>query len=180
MVFAFELIFFFCIAAFTLATAAAALFLRSILHGALLLTASWVGVAAFYLWAGAEFAAFAQTLVYVGAVSMVALFAVALTRREGTSETGVDAAKNRRRKLLRALPVVTAAALVALAPIAAVIMHAKENKSLLGENAAAMPTLTVKEIGAHLMGGYAGALLVVGVLLTVALLGAVVIAAPEE
>ena len=55
--------------------------LRNLIHSALLLIASWAGIAAFYLWAGAEFVAFAQVLVYVGAVSMVVLFAVLLTRR---------------------------------------------------------------------------------------------------
>ena len=45
------------------------------------LPVSWAGVAAFFLWAGAEFVAFAQVLVYLGAISMVVLFAVLLTRR---------------------------------------------------------------------------------------------------
>src|SRR2546421_12713116 len=65
----------------TLASAAIALSLRNLIHSALLLIASWAGVAAFYLWMGAEFVAFAQVLVYVGAVSMVVLFAVLLTRQ---------------------------------------------------------------------------------------------------
>src|ERR1043165_9463454 len=55
--------------------------LRNLIHSALLLIGSWAGIAAFYLWAGAEFVAFAQVLVYVGAISMVVLFAVLLTRR---------------------------------------------------------------------------------------------------
>src|ERR1051326_2707120 len=69
------------IALLTLASAAVALSLRNLIHSALLLSASWAGIAAFYLWAGAEFVAFAQVLVYVGAVSMIVLFAVLLTRR---------------------------------------------------------------------------------------------------
>src|SRR5829696_8584005 len=68
------------IALFTLASAGVAMALRNLIHSALLLIASWAGIAAFYLWAGAEFVAFAQVLVYVGAVSMVVLFAVLLTR----------------------------------------------------------------------------------------------------
>ena len=72
---------FFIIALLTLASAAVAMSLRNLIHSALLLIASWAGIAAFYLWAGAEFVAFAQVLVYVGAVSMVVLFAVLLTRR---------------------------------------------------------------------------------------------------
>src|SRR5476651_2841163 len=69
------------IAFLTLGAAAVAMALRNLIHSALLLIASWAGVAAFYLWAGAEFVAFAQVIVYVGAVSMVVLFAVLLTRR---------------------------------------------------------------------------------------------------
>ena len=69
------------IALLTLAAAAVAMTLRNLIHSALLLIASWAGIGAFYLWAGAEFVAFAQILVYVGAVSMVVLFAVLLTRQ---------------------------------------------------------------------------------------------------
>src|SRR5512140_3535774 len=65
----------------TLGSAAVAMALRNLIHSALLLVASWAGIAAFFLWAGAEFVAFAEVLVYVGAVSMVVLFAVLLTRR---------------------------------------------------------------------------------------------------
>src|SRR5678815_1006773 len=68
------------IALLTLGSAAIAMALRNLIHSALLLIASWAGIAAFYLWAGAEFVAFAQVLVYVGAISMVVLFAVLLTR----------------------------------------------------------------------------------------------------
>ena len=42
------------IALLTLAAAVIALALRDLIHSALLLIASWVGIAAFYLWAGAE------------------------------------------------------------------------------------------------------------------------------
>ncbi|MEI7799659.1 MAG: NADH-quinone oxidoreductase subunit J, partial [Opitutaceae bacterium] len=69
------------IAIIMLGSAAAAMLLRNLIHSALLLILSWASVAAFYLWAGAEFAAFAQILVYVGAISMVVLFAVLLTRQ---------------------------------------------------------------------------------------------------
>ncbi len=48
------------IAVVTLASAAIAMTLRNLIHSALLLVASWAGVASFYLWAGAEFVSFAQ------------------------------------------------------------------------------------------------------------------------
>ncbi|MES1166395.1 MAG: NADH-quinone oxidoreductase subunit J, partial [Pseudomonadota bacterium] len=68
------------IAIVTVGTAVTAMAGRNLLHSVLLLALTWTGVAGFYLWAGAEFAAFAQVLVYVGAISMVVLFAVLLTR----------------------------------------------------------------------------------------------------
>ena len=80
MTFAFSLIAF-----LLLGAAVAAMLSRNLIHSALLLIGAWAGIAAFYLWAGAEFVAFAQVLVYVGAVSMVVLFAVLLTRQGATS-----------------------------------------------------------------------------------------------
>jgi NADH:ubiquinone oxidoreductase subunit 6 (subunit J) len=59
---------FIAIALVTVGSAAIAMSLRNLIHSALLLIASWAGIAAFYLWAGAEFVAFAQVLVYVGAI----------------------------------------------------------------------------------------------------------------
>ena len=75
------------IALVMLGSAAVAMCLRNLIHSSLLLVLSWAGIAAFYLWAGAEFVAFGQVLVYVGAVSMIALFAVLLTRRSRTDLT---------------------------------------------------------------------------------------------
>ena len=158
------------IAVFTLATAALALALRNLIHSALLLIASWFGIAAFYLWAGAEFVAFAQVLVYVGAVSMVGLFAVLLTRRS-RADTVVSADS-----LSRAVSaVITGVAVFGV--LAATIFGTR-----LTPSTAAAPTATVRDIGTQLMGTHAAALLIIGILLTVALLGAVVLAAqdPDE
>lgn len=160
------------IAAFTLGVSALAFLLRNIIHCAILLTAGWVGIGAFYLWAGAEFVAFAQVLVYVGAVSMVVLFAVLLTRR---SETAKPALRLRRDDVVRFASGGVVATAVAAVLVAAIVLSPLATAPA---NAAA-PKLNVKEIGVELMGQHAGALLIMGVLLTVALLGAVVLAAPD-
>src|ERR1700678_417895 len=145
---------------FTVAGAATALALRNVIHSTLLLIASWFGIAAFFLWAGAEFVAFAQVLVYVGAVSMVVLFAVLLTRR--SREDLVTGPDSRSR---------AASAVVASGAVGAVILCAVAGTSF--ETAAGpAPRLTVRQLGILLMGPQAGALLVVGVILTVALIGA--------
>ena len=156
------------IALLTLGSAAVAMALRNLIHSALLLILSWAGIAAFYLWAGAEFVAFAQILVYVGAVSMVVLFAVLLTRRSRT-DLAVEPAS-----LRRAIGAVLAGALVAGVLVGAVL------STPLAVSPAAAPVATVRQLGLELMGPHAAALLIVGVILTVALLGAVVLAAHDR
>jgi NADH:ubiquinone oxidoreductase subunit 6 (subunit J) len=153
------------IAFLLLASAATAMALRNIIHSALLLVVSWFALALFYLWAGAEFAAFAQVLIYAGAISMVVLFAVLLTQRSLGDFT--LAPESRRRAL---------AAVFAGAAVAAAIGYAVLNSSLAVASTPA-PTVTVRELGEQLMGPQAAALLVIGAILTVALVGAVVIAA---
>jgi NADH:ubiquinone oxidoreductase subunit 6 (subunit J) len=150
-----------------LGSAAIAMGLRNLIHSALLLIASWAAIAAFFLWAGAEFLAFAQVLVYVGAVSMVVLFAVLLTRQS--------------RLDLNLAPVPFGRALGALIAGSAVagILFGAILGTPLPAAAAPPPGLTVRQLGLQLMGTHAAALLVVGVILTVALLGAIVLASNE-
>ncbi len=157
------------IAVLLLGAAAVAMARRNLIHSALWLVLAWGGVAAFYLWAGAEFLAFAQVLVYVGAVSMVVLFAVLLTRpRPGAGEAPAAAGPG------RAIAGLAVGALVA-AVIARAVLATPFSPA-----AEAAPALTTRRLGVELMGAHAGALLVAGVILTVALLGAVVLAAPES
>jgi len=153
------------IALATLGTAAAAMSLRNLLHSVLLLTVSWAGVAAFYLWAGAEFVAFAQLLVYVGAISMAVLFAVLLTRHSRDDVAAPPASRS------RACYAVVAGAAVAAVLVAAVAL------APLASAPAPSPGVSVRQLGGELMGAHAASLLAVAVLLTVALIGAVVLAA---
>jgi NADH:ubiquinone oxidoreductase subunit 6 (subunit J) len=156
------------IALLTLGAAAVAMSLRNLIHSALLLIGSWAGIAAFYLWAGAEFVAFAQVLVYVGAISMVVLFAVLLTRR---SRTDLAVAPDSLGRAISALLV--GGGVLGVLWGAILSMPARTTRE-------APPGVTVREIGTQLMGPHAGSLLIVGLLLTVALIGAVVIAASDQ
>jgi NADH:ubiquinone oxidoreductase subunit 6 (subunit J) len=160
---------FFAIALFTLGSAAVALSLRNLIHSALLLIGSWGGVAAFYLWAGAEFVAFAQVLIYVGAISMVVLFAVLLTRR---SRLDLSVAPD---SIGRAV-----AGLLVGGGVLGVLWGAVLSMPAGTQRSDLPASVTVRELGTQLMGQHAGALLIVGALLTVALLGAVVIAATDR
>lgn len=156
------------IAVLTLVPAAAAMALRNVIHSALLLIVSWAGIAAFYFWAAAEFLAFAQVLVYVGAVSMIVLFAVLLTRHSRTD------ARMAPDTLGRAL-----AGLLTGGAVLGVLFGAVLSTPLpVGSKPAA--AVTVRQLGLELMERHTIALLIVGVLLTVALLGGVVLAATDK
>jgi NADH:ubiquinone oxidoreductase subunit 6 (subunit J) len=156
------------IALLILGPAAVAMSLRNLIHSALLLVASWFGIAAFYLWAGAEFVAFAQVLVYVGAISMVVLFAVLLTRR---SRADLSVAPDSSARIVSA--VLAGGAVLGVLVLAVL-------KTPFGVASSPAPTITVKQLGTQLMGPHTASLLVVGALLTVALLGAVVLAATDR
>src|SRR6185503_8626204 len=71
---------FWVIAGVTLIGAIAAMTLRNLVHCALSLVVAFGGLALAYFQLGAEFVAFAQILVYVGAVAILIVFAILLTR----------------------------------------------------------------------------------------------------
>jgi NADH-quinone oxidoreductase subunit J len=63
---------------------------RNVVHGALWLVVVLGGVAAQYLLAGAEFVAVSQVLVYIGAVMVLFLFGIMLTRAKIGSDTDLN------------------------------------------------------------------------------------------
>ena len=71
---------FYILAVFTIISATAAMSLRSMIHCALCLALTFLGVAGLFLQLNAGFLAFAQILVYVGAVAILIVFAILLTR----------------------------------------------------------------------------------------------------
>jgi NADH:ubiquinone oxidoreductase subunit 6 (subunit J) len=159
---------FLAIAVVTVAAAAVALSRRNLIHSALLLVANWAGIAAFYLWAGAEFVALSQLMIYVGAVSMVVLFAVLLTRHSPASD------QDNPDSLARVI-----GALLVGGGVLGVLCGAVLG-TRLSSAADKIPTFTVRDLGLRLLGDHAAALLIVGVILTVALIGAVIIASADR
>jgi NADH-quinone oxidoreductase subunit J len=59
---------------------------RNIFHSALFLVLSFIGVAGFYVLLEAELLAMIQLLVYVGAIAILIIFAIMLSRRLMSSE----------------------------------------------------------------------------------------------
>ena len=70
------------IAILTLAAALAAASLPKLIHAALSFAVTFVGVAAFFFLLGAEFVGLIQVFVYVGAVAVLIVFTILLTRRD--------------------------------------------------------------------------------------------------
>src|SRR5229473_7158640 len=70
---------FFILCVVTVASAIAAMTLRNLVHCALALSVTFAGLAGFFLQLDAQFAGFAQILVYIGAVAILIVFAVLLT-----------------------------------------------------------------------------------------------------
>lgn len=82
---------FFIIAVVTLVAALLVVTLRNVVHSALALVGAFFGVAAIYLLLEAEFLAVVQVLIYVGAISVLILFAIMLTRGlMSSTQTGVN------------------------------------------------------------------------------------------
>ena len=75
---------FYAIAALTVAGGLGAILLKNTVHCALALTVAFAGQALMFLALDAQFAGFAQILVYVGAVAILVVFAILLTRGSET------------------------------------------------------------------------------------------------
>jgi NADH-quinone oxidoreductase subunit J len=155
------------IASMTVAAAVAAMGLRNIVHCALALTVALAGLAAAYLQLDAQFAGFAQILVYVGAVAILVVFAILLTRSGDPAPSSVLS------------PGWLAGAVIAVAVLGVLVYPIARSPSIprtLPPPAGA----TVHQIGDALMGRFVLPLEVTGLLLTVALIGAVIIAMREK
>ena len=151
----------------TLVGAVAAVSLRNLVHCALALTVAFAGLAALYLQLDAQFAGFAQVLVYIGAVAILIVFAILLTRGAEQGGESVFSAS----WLWGA-----AVALVVFAVLSGMILSSHE---LTGGLPPSHP-VTVRQIGDQLMTLYILPLEVLGLLLTAALIGAVIIAMREK
>lgn len=157
---------FFILALLTVLSAVAAISLRNLVHCALALTVAFGGLAALYLQLNAQFVGFAQILVYIGAVAILIVFAILLTR--GSEPAGAPVVSS-------SWYVSGAVALGVFAVLAVVICSSKA----LAPDLVPPPQVSVRQIGDQLMTRYILPLEVLGLLLTAALIGAVIIAMRE-
>ena len=155
------------IATLTLASAVAAMSLRNLVHCALMLMVTLAGLAALYLQLDAAFVGFAQILIYIGAVAILIVFAILFTR-------GGEPAGKFSPSMNWCAGVGIAAAVFGL--LSGVIMASRS----VTREVPPPPDASVRQIGAQLMGRYVLPLEVMGLALTAALIGAVLIAMREK
>ena len=155
------------IAVLTLAAAVAAMSLRNLVHCALAVVVALAGLAAAYLQLDAQFVGFAQILVYVGAVAILVVFAILLTRGGAAPEKSVVSAS-----WLTGVAVAVA--------VFGVLAWSIVKSAASQPEPAQIANATVKQIGDALMTRFVLPLEGIGLLLTAALIGAVIIAMRDE
>jgi NADH-quinone oxidoreductase subunit J len=137
---------------------------RNVVHAALYLVVALLAVAGAFLVVGAEFLAWTQVLLYVGAVVVLILFGLMLTRAPiGPIETDSD---NRR------LALVTAVVLFGFLETMIV--------GTFGRQVLPLRLVTTAELGEVLYVHWAFPFMTLGFFLTVALVGAIILARREE
>ena len=163
-------IMFWILSALTVAGGLAAVLLRNLVHCALALTVAFAGLALLFLELDAQFAGFAQILVYIGAVAILLVFAILLTRSSETPNKDVGGVFSR----------TWFAGLVIAAAVFAVLGWAVLASVPGLPFEAAAPAVTVQQIGQALMSRYVLPLEIVALLLTAATIGAVIVAIHEK
>lgn len=158
---------FWAVTALTVAGGLAAVTLKNLVHCALAVSVAFAGLAMLFLQLDAQFAGFAQILVYIGAVAILVVFAILLTRNADTPKEGGVFSRT------------WLAGLVVAAAVFAVLGWAVLEGAKGLPNEAAAPAVTVQQIGQALMGRYVLPLEIVALLLTSALIGAVIVAMHE-
>ena len=147
----------------TLAAALAAATLRKLIHAALSFAVAFVGIAAFFFLLGAEFVGLALVFIYIGAVAVLIVFTILLTRHDlekvrGSNWSGV---------------------VVAVAVFGGLVWAISKTK-LASVAAPQVEPITVQRIGELLMTNYVWPLQCVGVLLTAALIGALILVMEDK
>jgi NADH-quinone oxidoreductase subunit J len=158
---------FYLLAAIAVGGALAAVLLKQLVHCALAVTIGFGGLALLFLSLHAEFAGLAQILVYIGAVAILIVFAILLTRGADLPKGGVFSAT-------------WLTGVVIAAAVFAVIGWAVINSVNAIPQQAAVPDVSVHDIGVALMGPYVLPLEIVALLLTAATIGAVIVAMHEK
>ncbi len=157
---------FYLFATLTIASAVAVIFARNPVHSVLWLILSFFNAAGLMLLVGAEFIAMLLVIVYVGAVAVLFLFVVMML--------DVDFA-SLRSGFTRNLPFGIIIALVLLGEIVVALLAHSAGPSLAGQPIAAPQVPNIVALGQLLYSRYLFAFELAGLILLVAMVGAIVL-----
>jgi NADH:ubiquinone oxidoreductase subunit 6 (subunit J) len=160
------LLFFYIFAATVIAGGLGVVLARNTVHAALCLIGSLLGVAGVYILLSVEFLALVQVLIYGGAVMVLILFALMLTRIEDLRTQKLDGDQR---------PLAAVAAIALLAAFAAMFSQTEWPRDIQE-----ITTVPFTDIGDALFGRWAVPFEIASLVLLVALVGAVVIAMQEQ
>lgn len=150
------------------AVSAGVVFARTVIHSAIFLILSLAGVGAMYLFLTVAFIALVQFLIYGGAVTVLILLALMLTRMASSGEpeptTGVQAPFG---------------ALVALGLMITLIGVAVST-AWPGDLGGSPVLIEIEDIGKQMFQHYGAPFMITAALLLVAFIGAIVIARQED
>lgn len=114
-----ELVFiaaFYLLAAVTVASALGVVLKQNLVHSALLLVVCFIGVSGLYVMLNAEFLAAVQLLVYSGAIAVILVLGVMLTRRRSMNESNQNNERSVRAAALGAALLAVLVGAIALTP----------------------------------------------------------------
>ncbi|NLL18485.1 MAG: NADH-quinone oxidoreductase subunit J [Clostridia bacterium] len=153
---------FWIVAGITIIAALAVVNLTNLIHSALWLIVAFVGVAITYLILEAEFLAAVQIIVYAGAIAILIVFGVMLTRRGDIRESNLF--NNYR----------LAGGLISLGLMATIVTMVVKTQWAI--DVAAVPANSVGLLAQNLLGQFVIPFEIAAMLLLVALVGAIIIA----
>jgi NADH-quinone oxidoreductase subunit J len=154
---------FWVLAGLTIGSALGIVLVRNLIHAVVFLIISFMGLAGLYITLSADFIAIAQILIYVGAISILFLFAIVLTpRTERGNAEGI----------LR-LPALALSVLVA----ALLVYVAVDTEWKISDREGFDETATA--IGEALLDKYILPFEIASILLLVAILGSIILVRPE-
>jgi len=162
-----EFVAFFVLAVCAIVGAVMAFNFTKVVHMALSLAFTFIALAGLYVVLEAEFVAFVQVLLYVGAITILMIFGIMMTKHQ-------EEGQEKSRPLLEALSLVGCLCLLAL------LVFAIRDAGFATEPAAALPTDNTRAIGEQLFSRWAIPFELISVLLTVAFIGAIALARREE
>jgi len=137
--------------------------MRSLFRSAMSLILTLVGVAGYYLLLDAEFLAAVQIIIYVGAIMVLVIFAILVAH----SVMGQEVRQTNR---------LVVPALLGSAALFAIMVYAVMNTPFSFKPEGMPLASNVKQIGWSLMATYTLPFEIVGILLFVAMMGAIIIA----